>query len=113
MHEYPITQEIIKIAETHCRNAGGQRVLRINLVLGEASGYVGDSIGMYFDIISDGSLCHGAHISIETIPPKLRCAACGHLFQKEPFSFDCPRCGGQGEPSDIGREFYIDSIEIE
>ena len=25
----------------------------------------------------------------------------------------CPKCGGQGGPTDIGKEFYIDSIEIE
>ena len=28
-------------------------------------------------------------------------------------TFDCPKCGGQGEPTDIGKEFYIESIEIE
>ena len=28
-------------------------------------------------------------------------------------TFDCPECGGEGGPTDIGKEFYIDSIEIE
>ena len=35
------------------------------------------------------------------------------LFEKKLLSFDCPKCGGQGGPTDIGKEFYIESIEIE
>ena len=25
----------------------------------------------------------------------------------------CPECGGEGGPTEIGKEFYIDSIEVE
>ena len=35
------------------------------------------------------------------------------LFEKKLLSFDCPKCGCQGGPTDIGKEFYIESIEIE
>lgn len=57
MHEYPITQQIIKIAEEHCRKAEGSRVTKINLVIGDYSGYVGSSVQMYFDVISEGTMC--------------------------------------------------------
>lgn len=113
MHEYPITEQIIKIAEKHCRNAGGTKVAGVRLVIGDYSGYVGESVQMYFDIISEGTICQGATVEIEHVEPKLKCPDCGLLFKKKPMSFDCPRCGGQGEPTDIGKEFYIDSIEIE
>ena len=42
-----------------------------------------------------------------------RCEKCGKLFKKQLLSFECPYCGGQGGPSEIGKEFYIDTIEIE
>ena len=113
MHEYPITQQIIKIAEDHCRKAEGSRVTKINLVIGDYSGYVGSSVQMYFDVISEGTLCEKAEVAIEHIKPKLRCSECGELFEKKLLSFDCPKCGGQGGPTDIGKEFYIESIEIE
>lgn len=113
MHEYPITQQIIKIAEKHCRESGGSKVLKVNLVIGDYSGYVGESVQMYFDIISQGTVCEGAVVEIEHIEPKLKCPECGSLFKKRPLTFDCPECGGQGEPTDIGKEFYIESIEIE
>ncbi len=113
MHEYPITLEIIRIAEKHAREAGAERVKGIKLVVGDYSGFVGDSIQMYFDMISAGTLCDGAEIEIEHVAPKLRCPNCGDLFSRAFLSFACPRCGADGAPSEIGKEFYIESIDVE
>lgn len=113
MHEYPITQQIIKIAETHAKEAGAAKVSAINLVVGDYSGFIGESIQMYFDIISEGTLCDGAKVHIERVKPKLKCSQCGAYFERKAFSFDCPICGGAGGPTEIGKEFYIDSIEVE
>lgn len=55
MHEFPITQQIIKLAEKHATKLGASRVKSIKLVVGDYSGFVGDSIQMYFDVISEGS----------------------------------------------------------
>ncbi len=112
MHELPITQHIIKLAEKHCRDNNGEKVLKVNLVIGDYSGYVGESVQMYFDVISEGTLCEGAICEIKHIEPKLKCNKCGQLFKKQLLTFDCPYCDGQGEPTSIGKEFYIDSIEI-
>ena len=114
MHEYPITQQIVKIAEEHAREQGASAVKKVCLVVGEQSGFVGDSIQMYVDVISKGTLCQGAEVDFRWIKAKLRCSDCGELFERtELYSFACPKCGGQGGPTDIGKEFYIDSIEIE
>lgn len=113
MHEYPITEQIIKIAEKHCREAGAQSVRTVKLVIGDYSGYVGDSVQMYFDIISEGTLCQGAEVEIVHVKPKLKCPACGAVFEKKLMSFACPECDTDGEPTDIGKEFYIESIEVE
>ena len=113
MHEYPITEQIVHIALKHLETAGGSRVASINLVLGENSGIVPESIHMYYDLIAEGTPASGARIEIRRIKPKLRCPGCGTLFERKPMSFACPECGADGHPTDIGKEFYIDSIEIE
>ena len=59
MHEYPVTLEIVRIAENTAREKGGL-VKAIHLVVGEDSGFIGESIQMYFDVISEGTLCEGA-----------------------------------------------------
>ena len=112
MHELPITEQIIKIAEEHGKKARASKVESIRIVAGDRSGYFGDSIRMYFDIISKGTLCEGAELEIEIVKTKLSCPACGTLFERLPKRFDCPACGAAGEPTDIGREFYIDSITV-
>ena len=59
MHEYPVTLEIVRMAEKTAREKGGI-VKAIHLVVGEDSGFIGESIQMYFDVISEGTLCEGA-----------------------------------------------------
>lgn len=112
MHEYPITEQIIKICSKRCKEAGAERVTRVRLVVGDYSGYIGESIQMYFDIIGEGTPCDGAVLDIRRVKPKLRCPSCGELFERAPMSFACPKCGTDGEPTEIGKEFYIDEIEV-
>lgn len=113
MHEYPITQHIINIASEYAAKYGGNEVRVIHLVVGDDSGYVSSSIDLYFEIIAKGSLCERAKLDIERVTPRLKCSHCGELFIRKPFSFACPLCGGEGNPTEIGKEFYIKSIEVE
>ena len=113
MHELPITEQIIKIATEHGQKARASSIRLIRIVVGKRSGFISESIQMYFDIVSKGTLCEGATLEIEAVAPMLRCPACLTLFERQPMRFDCPACGEDGEPTEIGREFYIDSIEIE
>jgi hydrogenase nickel incorporation protein HypA/HybF len=113
MHEYPITQHIVKLVEEAARKQHAARVTKITLVVGEQSGFVGDSIHLYFDIISRGTLAEGAELSIIYIQSKLLCRRCNEHFARARYSFACPRCGEDGVPTDIGKEFYIQDIEVE
>ena len=56
MHEYPVTLEIIRLAEKTAEENHG-RVRGIHLVIGEDSGFIGESIQMYFDVLAAGTLC--------------------------------------------------------
>lgn len=109
MHEYPLARSILQTAEAY---AGGAKVKKIALVIGESSGILGESLRMYFDLFAENTACEGAAIDIETLQSRLRCKSCGALFERKPFSFECP-CGGEGRPTDIGREFYLKHIEVE
>lgn len=113
MHEYPITQQIVKLAVERAMECRAVRIIKIGLVVGEMTGFVGDSIKMYFDAIAKGTLAEGADIDIRYVRPKLKCTRCGEYFERQKYSFQCPCCEGQGAPTEIGKEFYIEEIEIE
>lgn len=85
----------------------------IHLVVGKDSGFIGDSIKLYFDCLAEGSCCEGATISIQQVEPKLSCKQCGLLFSRNVIPYRCPACGGQGAPTEIGKECYVDSIDLD
>lgn len=112
MHELPLTEQIINI----CSDTAAQynaKVKGITIVVGEDSGFVGESIQMYFDVIGQGTVCEGAKLTIIGVKPKLRCESCNELFERKLFSFTCPYCGGNGFPTEIGKEFYIKDVELD
>jgi hydrogenase nickel incorporation protein HypA/HybF len=43
----------------------------------------------------------------------MHCDRCNKNFIRPRYSFDCPDCGGLGKPTEIGKEFFIESVELE
>lgn len=113
MHELSITQHVLKIVEEHAQKAGAKRVTVIHLVIGQLTGFVDDSIQFYFDLLSPGTLAAGARLDIQRIPAQLRCRACGQEFALVDKRWACPHCSAVGGEVVRGREFLIQSIEIE
>lgn len=113
MHEFPITQQIVKIAEETAKKNNARKIISISLVMGELSGFVEESIRMYFEMIAKGTLAEGSKLEITYIESRMFCPKCKKYFKREKYSFDCPECKISGEPSKTGKEFYIKDIEVE
>ncbi len=119
MHELAITQSMLNLALEYAKRAGAQRITHINLVIGEMSGVVDESVQFYFDFVSKDTLAEGAQLVFEWQPARIRCRACGHEFALEvgarlprPY-WACPVCQALGGEVVAGRELYMDSIEVE
>lgn len=111
MHELPVVIDIIKVIEDEAKKNGFSKVTGINLVIGELSSVMDESVQMYFDVLSRGKVCDGAKLSFEHVRATLRCVKCGREFPHEK-SFDCPDCGGESIlVKGTGREFYIKSYD--
>ena len=109
MHELTITQNIVDIAVSE---AGPRKIRQINLVIGELSSVVEDSIRFCFDVISKETPAEGAILSVTTVPALIRCASCSCQFGYRGEGV-CPGCGKRGGEVVAGREFYMESIEVE
>jgi hydrogenase nickel incorporation protein HypA/HybF len=114
MHELAVTQSILEIVLRHAEAAGADRILSVNLVIGELTGFVDDSIQFYFDFLSKDTPAQDAQLIFERIPPRARCQECGTDYTP-PNSrlWTCPECGALGGDVIAGREFSVASIEIE
>jgi len=113
MHELSVTQNVLNIALEHAAKAGARRILQIDLVIGELSSIVDDSVQFYFDIISRGTMAEGARLVFHRIPATFRCRRCGETFPLEGPEPACPRCGNDSMEPIAGTEFYVESIEVE
>jgi hydrogenase nickel incorporation protein HypA/HybF len=113
MHELGVTENIVNIALAKAGEAQANKVIQINLVVGELSGFVSDCIQFYFDSLSKDTIAQGAVLHFESVPTQLRCRDCSTIFQPQDTLWSCPECRGQSIEISQGRELYIESIEVE
>jgi hydrogenase nickel incorporation protein HypA/HybF len=113
MHELGITQQVLEIAVDKANEVGSQKVKIINLVIGEMSGFLTESVQFYFDFLANGSVASGAQLCFRRVPIEVRCRSCNRAFKPTGDSWTCPDCGGRDVEILTGKEFYLESIEVE
>ncbi len=113
MHEYALTSRIVEIAAETAEKQNAKKVTAVSIVIGETAGVIAESVQMYFDLIAEGTRAEGAQLRVRIIRPEMHCARCDKNFVRPRFSFACPDCGALGAPTDIGKEFYVENIELE
>lgn len=111
MHELAITQNVIAIVEAEAKKQLFNRVMSIKLRVGELSGIVPECLYDFFPIAAKGTVAEGAAVTAETIPAQIRCLSCG--YEGIPQKACCARCGGDDIKLIAGREFFVESIEVE
>jgi hydrogenase nickel incorporation protein HypA/HybF len=114
MHELQATRGMMEVAVEAATAAGARRILAIDVVIGEMTSMVDDSVQFYFDILSRDTLAAGAVLQFRRVPALGQCRACDHGFDaKPPLPRACPRCGSLALEVSGGQEFYVDSIEVD
>jgi hydrogenase nickel incorporation protein HypA/HybF len=109
MHELGITQNIVAIATEH---AGGAKVCRISLEIGQLTAIMPDAIAFCFDICAQGTPLEGAKLEIIHRPGRGQCQVCG---QEMPLSqpFGVCDCGCTQLTIIQGEELTIKELETE
>jgi len=114
MHELPVTQGILSVSLEAAEKAGARRITAIDLVIGAMSGIVDDSVQFYFDILSRNTPAEGAVLRFRREPATAVCWDCDQRFEVvPPLDGVCPACGGARLQISGGREFYVESIEVD
>ncbi len=110
MHELSITQGILDIA---LGNAGTRKIKQVNLVIGQFSSIVDDSVQFYWDILSKDTAAEGSILHFERIPGEMTCRSCGQVFRPNGETFECPACSSSSVGISKGNEFQVESIDVE
>ena len=114
MHELSITQSVLEIALRYGVQAQATRITDLHLIIGQLSTVVDDSVQFYWDLIAKGTLAEGAQLHFKRIPAQLECSDCNHTYILEGNQLDgCPACESFNVKVIAGKDFKLESIEIE
>ena len=73
MHELSITQSMLEIVLQQAEKAKAKKVTKINLIIGEMTGVVSDSVQFYLDILTKDTIAEGAQVSFTLVPSQGKC----------------------------------------
>jgi hydrogenase nickel incorporation protein HypA/HybF len=113
MHELSVMSYLLERVETHAERLGASKVVTINLVIGDRTSIVDDSLLFYFDMLTPGTVAEGASLKVRRTHMRCSCPRCASDYQPDGFGFNCPTCGTVGEVTNDGSEFLIESLEIQ
>lgn len=113
MHELSITEGVLQVVLGAAQQAGGRRITAIDLVIGDLSSIVDDSVQFYFDLISRDTLAEGARLRFRRIPATVTCEDCGqHCDAQLPLAPHCAACGSPRIHVTGGQQLRVASIEV-
>ena len=113
MHELSITESLLKTASDYVQKNKAKRVTALNLVIGELSGIIDESVQFYWDMISENSICEKSILHFDKRQAIMKCMTCDNEFSLDGELSPCPSCSSMDLKFISGNEFLLESIEIE
>jgi len=110
-----VTQRILDIVLRHANTNRVNRLISIQLKIGELSDLENEWIQKYFDYLSKDTIAKDAKLKIERTPVVMKCNECEHSFEvniKEIKDIECPECAHEKCTLMSGREYYIKDMEV-
>jgi len=113
LHELFVSQNLLQLALEHAQRASAVRINSIDLLIGELSSVIDDSVAFHWDIISKDTIAEGAELRFNRVPAKVFCRDCTEENTLKNKQMLCPICGGNNITPTAGTEFLLQSIEVE
>ncbi len=114
-----VLETVIKVAEEH----GAERILKVNLEVGELTFLNPEQLRFAFKILSERTMAEGARLRIRRIRPRIKCSRCEYEGPSRyegpevhvanlPVFLKCPKCGGEDVSVSAGRECNVKDIRV-
>jgi hydrogenase nickel incorporation protein HypA/HybF len=115
MHELSIVQAMIEQACEAAVREGASRVIRLSARIGVLTGVVRESLLFSFELASEGTVCEGAVLEVESVEVTVMCPQCNlpRTLHESYWRMVCPECGTSTAEVLGGRELELVSIEVE
>ena len=120
MHEFSISDEIVKNVLCAVKENDGKKVLSIQLEIGELALLNVEQVTFWIQELFKGSVAEGAKVKVRTIKARIKCESCGYrggmnLDRRDPFRhaipYSCPKCQSFQIDIEKGRECHLKKIQ--
>lgn len=112
MHETSIALAVVDQIAQRAWQDGHTGVRAVGLRIGELAGVVPAALEFCFAQACEGTVAHGADLSIEAVQARARCGACSHDWPVGmPPDLCCPLCDAAAAHLISGRELEITAVE--
>jgi len=119
MHEFSISNEIVRNVLDTAKENDGKRVLSIQLEIGELALLNVEQVTFWIQELFKGTVAEGAKVEVKTIKARIQCESCGYkgsmnLDRQDPFRhfipYSCPQCSSFQIKVEKGRECTLRRI---
>jgi hydrogenase nickel incorporation protein HypA/HybF len=120
MHEFSISDEIVRNVLDAVKENNGKKVLSIQLEIGELALLNVEQVTFWIHELFKGSVAEGAKVKVRTIKARIRCESCGYKGgmspdRQDPFQhaipYSCPKCHLFQINVEKGRECNLRKIQ--
>jgi hydrogenase nickel incorporation protein HypA/HybF len=121
MHEFSISDEIVKNVLGAVKENNGRKVLSIQLEIGELALLNVEQVTFWIHELFKGSVAEGAKVKVRTMKARIQCESCGYKGgirsgQKDSFRHlalqTCPKCHSFLFQVKKGRECILRKIQV-
>lgn len=122
MHEFSMTEMVVKQALASLEEYDVERVERVDLLVGELTFLGEEQMKFAYDVLVKGTVLEGSTLEISRSPALVECPACGFrgpithednpAFHVTSPVFSCPECGERVKVVS-GKECTITGIRAE
>jgi hydrogenase nickel incorporation protein HypA/HybF len=111
VHEYSIASSLQRLAEEHARKHGAERVVRVEVSVGELSGVEVPLLETAWSLVRERSVCEAAALAVRAVPARWECPRC----EKTVAPGLVLRCEACELPAQLvrGDELVLERIEME
>ena len=115
MHELALMTSVVDRVCEIARAEGAERITDIHIKCGALSGVIPEALEFCFDVCVAETIARDAALHIHPVPAAWRCPQCRQTTDRLSDNAIplCPACGSPELQITSGREFEIESIEIE
>lgn len=115
MHELSLAQNIVSIVRSELSrlSISESRLRGVRLTIGKLMQVVPASLLYGLEIIGEENGFKNVRYAVNECPLKIACTGCGAESEIETFVLRCGKCGSEKIKVVGGREFVVDSIDID